>query len=317
MRTLRYLGDMKVAVVEVDEPHCREDEVLIRVEASGICGSEKGPLREGRDGNVGHEAAGVVLQAPAGCEFQPGERVGVSGVRGCGRCSACIAGVEVRCATPAVQVEMHSDKIVVAPSTLRRLPPGTDPASAVLLSGDGLGVPVRGLRRAPHEAGETVLVLGLGPVGLAHTLVRAFHGARVAAVEPSQVRRDLALSFGAERVFSSLAELDAEPRLVIEASGRAEAVEECFRVVAKGGVVLQSGECSRAEFSPSAVISREITYVGSWFYAREDYDDILRIQELGLRGERLVTHELPADDAADAYEAMLSAESGKVVLRWS
>ena len=317
MRALHYLGDMKVAVVETPEPQAGGDEVIVRVEASGICGSEKPVLRAGRAGNAGHEAAGVIEYAPAGCAFEPGERVGVSGVRGCGKCEACAAGVEVRCVAPAVQLDMHAEKIAVSPSTLRRLPEGTDPAVAVLLTGDGLGVPVRGMRRVPHSQNDVVLVIGLGPVGLAHTLVRAFHGAEVVAVEPSARRRELARQLGATRTWASLEEKDVEPGLVIEASGRGEAVGDAFRAVAKGGTVLQSGECGHAEFSPSLVISREVTYVGSWFYATEDYPVILDLQEGGLRGERLITHEMPADDAADAYEAMLSTESGKVVLRWS
>ena len=84
-----------------------------------------------------------------------------------------------------------------APSSLLELPDGIDPADAVLLAGDTLGVPVRALRRVPAEPGTRVLVLGLGPVGLAHVLVRANAGCEVVAVEPSAARRKLGLELGA------------------------------------------------------------------------------------------------------------------------
>jgi len=318
MRAVRYLGAAKVEVVEVPVPVPGPGDVLVRVEVSAICGSEKAQLLAGSDVNAGHEAAGVIEVAPPGCGFSVGERVGVSAVLGCGGCRQCAHGVEVRCDAPRVQLGMHAELISVAPSTLRRLPAGFDAALAVLVSGDALGVPVRGVRRAPHDEGDRVVVLGLGPVGLAHVMVRSFLGADVVAVEPSAARRDLALELGASAVVAPGGDLQGPPpSLVIEASGRADSVAVAMATVAKGGTVLQSGECAMAEVSPSQIIAREITYVGSWFYASEDYDEILRLQAAGLAGQRLVTHEFAADYADAAYEAMLSTVSGKVLLRWS
>lgn len=317
MAALRFLGDMKVALGEVPEPVPGPDEAVIRVEVSAICGSEKAALKSGHDSNTGHEAAGVVEYAPDGCGFATGDRVGISAVRGCGSCDACVADVEVRCETPRVQTGMHAERLAVAVSTLRHLPPGTSATAAVLMSGDALGVPVRGVRRAPAARGASVLVLGLGPVGLAHTLVRSFLGCDVVAVEPSPARKALGSAFGAALVVDPGETLPGPPPdLVIEASGHPDSVSVALNTVAKGGTVLQSGECGRAEFSPSALIVREVTYVGSWYYAREDYAEIVRLQADGLTGERLVTQELPAADAADAYDVMFSGESGKVVLRW-
>ena len=95
-------------------------------------------------------------------------------------------------------------------------------------------------------------------------------------------------------------------------------IATAFEHCEPGGRVLQSGECAAVEVRPSAqVIHREVTYLGSWFYASEDYPDMLRLVGEGLDVGRLLTHTLPAEQAQDAVDAFLGGESGKVVLRWA
>ena len=256
--------------------------------------------------------------APPGAGATPGQRVGISAIAGCGRCAACAAGIEVRCDAPGVQLCLHAERAAVALSSLRVLPPGTTAARGVLLSGDALGVPVRGLRRAPDPPGGRVLVLGLGPVGLAHVLVRSFTGCEVLAVEPSAPRRALAESLGAAATFAPEEEVPGPPPgLVIEASGRPESVARACALVAKGGTVLQSGECGDPALAPSDLIRREVTYVGSWFYASEDYPEMLALVERGLAVDDLVTHVVPAARAPEAFAHLLSPASGKILLDWA
>jgi 2-desacetyl-2-hydroxyethyl bacteriochlorophyllide A dehydrogenase len=315
---LRFDGAGTVVLDRVPAPAPGPGDAVVRVEVSAICGSERGALAAGVAVNPGHEAAGVVIHAPARSGFGPGDRVGISAVRGCGACGACRAGVEVRCAAgPGVQFGMHADEVAVDVSTLRRLPDGIDTRTGVLLTGDTIGVPVRGLRRAPTQAGDRVLVVGLGPVGLGHVLVRAFLGCDVVAVEPSPFRRELALGLGASAAVAPGQAVGCPPVLVIECSGRPEAINVALRTVATGGTVLQSGECERVEISPSDLVRREVSYVASWYYATEDYPTILDLSRRNLAPERLITHEFPAAAAPEAYARFLSGESGKVLLRWA
>lgn len=320
MRALRFAGGDAVELVERDVPRPTEDQALIRIEASAVCGSERKSLAAGSDVNSGHEAAGIVVAAPPGSPVPVGARVGVAAVVGCGTCAACRAGGEVRCTDlRGVQVGLHAEYAAVALSTLRVMPDGTDPADAVLVAGDTLGVPVRGVRRAPAPEGARVLVIGLGPVGLATVAVRSFLGNEVVAIEPSPERRALAERLGAAATVAPGEALPdgPEPAVVVEASGRPESVALALKTVVRGGTVLQSGECLSAEISPSLLLFREIAYVGGWYYASEDWPEMLRLFRAGLDLRRLVTHDVPADRAPDAYAHFLSSASGKVVLRWA
>jgi threonine dehydrogenase-like Zn-dependent dehydrogenase len=319
VRVLQCLGGDRVELVERPDPVPGPDEALVRIEASALCGSERGLLAAGGSDtmpNAGHEAAGVVESVPDGSAYTVGDRIGISGLRGCTSCAACRAGCELYCEKGVrPQVGLHAELAAVGLSTLRPLPPGTTPETGVLLAGDALGVPVRSLRRAPSGPADRVVVLGLGPVGLSHVLVRLHAGSEVVAVEPSPFRRALAEQLGA----TVLSPDDAAPSapLVIEATGVPAVIESAFERCEPGGTLLQSGECAAVQVRPSAqVIHREITYTGSWFYAAEDYPAMLEMVAGGLDVGRLRTHVVAADDAQSAVDAFLGGESGKVVLTW-
>lgn len=321
MLQLRCTGSDKVVLEEVADPEPRDGEALVRIEASALCGSERGLLAAGADGfpapNAGHEAAGVVTWAPPGAQVTVGDRVGISGIRGCGSCAPCAAGKELYCEDgPRPQLGLHAELAAVGLTTLRALPAGTSSDAGVLLAGDALGVPARALRRFPTGPGDRVLVLGLGPVGLSHALVRAHAGSDVVAVELSPYRRALAERMGIATTLGPDDDVPTAP-LVIEATGVPAVIQGAFARCEPGGTVLQSGECARVELQPSAqVIHREVSYAGSWFYATEDYPSMLAMVESGLEVGRLVTHTLPAERAQEAVDAFVSGESGKVVLQW-
>lgn len=213
----------------------------------------------------------------------------------------------------------HAELAVVAGSALRELPTGIDAGVGTLLTGDSLGVPGRGLRRAPSCPGDRVLVIGLGPVGLGHVLVRAFIGAEVVAIEPSAYRRDLARDLGAKTVMEPGDDVGPSPRLVIECSGRPDSISQALEIVDNGGTVLQSGEChTDAKVNPSRTfIRREVTYTGAWYYATEDYPAMCDLYTRGLPLKSICTHDVAASHAQAAITSFLAGRTGKVVLRWS
>jgi threonine dehydrogenase-like Zn-dependent dehydrogenase len=212
---------------------------------------------------------------------------------------------------------MHADYVAVPLAALRPIPAGVPAADAVLVSGDSVGVPVRAIKRVPSQPGERVLVVGLGPIGLGHTLVRARAGAHVVAIEPSMYRRQLALQLGAAQALSPGEGAGEAPNLVIECTGLPSCINFALSTVECGGTVLQSGECAELVMSPSAtVIRREVTYTGSWYYADEDYPTMVSSYLDGLPVDRLVTHKFRAGQIADAYEIFTSKQSGKVLITW-
>lgn len=321
MRALRNHGQGRVSLVEVPDPMPEPGDALVRIEASAVCGSERGALMQGTDGNTGHEAAGTVLD-PGASGFQVGDRVGLSAVVGCGACDRCASGQELHCRRGANSAAKsggwHAELAAVSASALRELPPDIDAGVAALLTGDALGVPSRGYGRVPSAPGERVLIVGLGPVGLGHVLVRAFEGAEVVAIEPAQFRRDLALKLGASAVGRPGDDIGPSPRVVIECSGRPESIAYALDVVDNAGLVLQSGEChSDVPINPSnTFIRREITYTGAWYYATEDYAAMRALHERGLPLADMCTHDVDATHAQEAITEFLDQRTGKVLLRW-
>jgi L-iditol 2-dehydrogenase len=318
MKSLHCEGQGRVRLVDIPAPTPRPGEALVRIEASAICGSERSSFVNGYPGNTGHEACGIIVD-PGHSDLRTGDRVGISAVAGCDRCARCKAGQELFCERgPTAATGMHAEYVAVPVSTLRRLPEGMDAAIGAMVTGDTLGVPTRGLRKAPPEPTDTVLVIGLGPVGLGHILVRVFEGADVTGIEPSTYRRDLALRLGASTVHPPGTHDRHRYRLVIECTGRPDCITQAFEFVDSGGTVLQSGECAEVHLKPSETfIRREVTYTGGWYYASEDYPRMLELVKRGLPLDRMRTHEVPARDAEGAIAEFLAGRTGKVVVRWT
>lgn len=315
MRSLVFHSAESVELVDAPIPVPGPGEALIRVRASGICGSE---LHAAPGSNPGHEAVGHVHQISETSAFEIGEFVGLSAVTGCGACGTCSRGEQTFCSNTAVHSGMHADFVKVPVAALRKLPAGIDPADAVLLSGDACGVPIRALRRVPHAAGARVVVIGLGPVGLAHVLVRSRADAEVIAIEPSPYRRALALSLGAQIALAPGDDAGEPPDMVIECTGIPACAESAFDMVRPGGTVLQSGICSSLEINPAKTfVVKEVVYTGTWYYSENDFHAMTKMYAEGLPVHEMTTHEFGCESVAEAFRQFVTKESGKIVLHWN
>jgi len=320
------LGRGRVEVVDVDRPTPTEDApVIVAVRGSGICGSEMGTYRSDKasDGNAGHEIAGVVVEAPDRSLI--GKRVGVTAVVGCGRCDYCGRGQDTYCRTWRGWSNGHAEFVARPERAIRAFPDDfeADWATAVLLSGDGLGVPFRISQRLADTAGKSVLVIGLGPIGLGNVLVQVHKGARVFGLDPIAMRRDLAGQLGATCFDPNAEGLDdwlsdqcgRGPQVVIECVGKNPTLQQALQWAAPAGTVVTAGENPVAEFNlADTVIRKDLTLFGSWYYQPADFTPMLDVYRSGLPVERLVTHRFGLDRAADAFELFASGQSGKVVL---
>jgi threonine dehydrogenase-like Zn-dependent dehydrogenase len=333
MKTIRFLGHGKVSIEDVPAPARDEGSVLVQVKASAICGSELhallGPPRD-RPGryNDGHEVAGVVVEAPPGCACPPGTRVGACIVQGCGACDACRIGRDTACRHKRYfGWNGHSEYYVLGLRGAKPIPDGVDWPAAAILTGDGLGVPTRCARRLGDTRGRRIVVLGLGPIGLSCVLVQHFRGARVLAADLSDYRVRMALDLGAERAVNVQAEdlkqavLDwtagAGADVVILCVAKDEAVRSAIGLLRHQGVFCLLAELAGADFVLNdALIRKEVTMMGSWYYAQEDWPKMLALHEAKLPYRRLVTHTFPPERAQEAYDTFTSGQSGKVVLTW-
>lgn len=333
MRSLQVLGGGVVALGEEAIVAPRSGEVLVRTVTSAICGSEMRSYRGAghpASGNNGHEAAGEVVEVGPGVEaLRVGDRVGLSAIVGCGTCPECSAGRYTWCSGYEFVSGMHAEYVRIAARGCHRLPDDIDWATGVLISGDGLGVPYHSLTKLPGPDPESVVVMGLGPVGLGSVLLHAHLGHRVIGVDLAPRRRELARELGADAVVAATSDVgetaslvretvgSGGPDLCIEAAGTEPTLRVCLRVVRNGGTVILNGEQGGVTLSPSdEFIRRDITVSGAWFYHFSEFASMLALVRDGLEVSRLVTHRFPLEDAAAAYAAMADGITGKVLLTY-
>ena len=336
MRILHQAGNSRGIVEDVPIPSPGRGEVLVKTRVSAVCGSEMHAWRgEGRpSGNLGHEAAGIVvaLGEGAGARVKTGDRVGVSAIVGWGEADENFrAGRYTWCDRFTFHCDMHAEYFTIPEHGCHVLPDDIPWDAGVLISGDGLGVPYHTstkLRSVPGEPGsQVVAVFGLGPIGLGNVLMQAHLGRTVIGVDRAPARLELARRLGAAQVIDSgVVDAPAEIRkltgghgaaVAIEAAGVPATVRLCFASVGKGGTVVFNGEQPALPLSPSDdFIRRDITAIGSWFYHFCEYPEMLRLAREGLDVRSLITHRYALEDAEAAYRVMQEGVSGKVLLTY-
>ena len=330
MKTLHIQGSGTLQITEVPEPVPGPGEVVIQTAASALCGSELGNYRDdGKpSGNNGHEGAGIVIGLGPEVEgLQLGQRVGVSAVAGCGRCSHCRKGQYTYCHKVMVYTNMHAEQFLAAAHACHPLPEDVPFDVGGLISGDGLGVPYHTNSRFPLPSAETVAVFGSGPIGLGNSLLQSHLGRRVIAVDLLPDRLDLARKLGAGATLNpSDRDVVDEIRsltdgkgadVCIEAAGRPETARQCFQAVRHGGAVAFNGEQPALELSPSDdFIRRDITAFGSWYCHFNEFDDLLKLWRNGLQVDSLITHRFPLEEAQTAFTEFDAGRTGKVLLTY-
>ncbi len=330
MKIVKQLGNSKLVIAQVDRPKPAPDQVLIRTAASALCGSEMHSYRkEGNNGgNFGHEAAGIVEEVGEGViTLSVGQRVGVSAIAGCGTCEECVQGRYTWCAKFSFFQNMHAEYFVIPAHACHLLPDDVPWDIGVLITGDGLGVPVHTSHKIPEGAGKTVAIFGLGPIGLGNVLLQKHLGREIIAIDRSPYRLGLAGKLGATPLAVD-PEVDIAARIreltsgrgadvCIEAAGVPATVQLCFDACRKGGLVVFNGEQPLVNLSPSEdFIRRDISAVGSWYYHFSEFPEMLSFYRDGLPISSLITHHFQMEQAADAFCTMDQGISGKIILEY-
>ncbi len=328
MKRVRFLGNGKIEIEEVDLPRPGEGEVLVRIRMSAICGSEMHAYRseKGIDGNAGHEAVGEIADACGQPGLQDGQRVAIHVVTTCGRCYWCLRGRDVYCFNRRGLGSLHAEYAAVPAHHCLPIPDDITWEQALMVGGDTMGVAYHASTRAGVRAGDFAAVFGAGPIGLGFVRLLSFWGLRVASIEPNEYRRGLAGELGAELTIDptstdpvqAVREWSGEQAgadFAFDCTGSPQALVQAIQCVRKGGTVGVVGERPHAEINPSEhLIRNEITVFGSWYFLRSEFPHMVQLVRRGLQPERLITHVLPLERAAEGYELMASGQSGKVVL---
>jgi 2-desacetyl-2-hydroxyethyl bacteriochlorophyllide A dehydrogenase len=307
-------------------------EVLVRVAAAGLCGTDYSIWSGGRSVSyplvMGHELVGVVeAVGPDVTSPTPGQRVVVEPNYSCGRCPLCQEGNRNLCASrTAVGIDVDGGfaEFLRVPSRCC-WPAPIGPGDDDLLVTEPLAVVVRAVARSAVRQGESAAVLGLGTLGLLAVQVLRARGARVLGVARTARRTVMARELGAAEVHAR-ADGPLEPAarafsgregmdLVVETAGTPEAVTDALSIVRPGGRVVLTGlphEATPVVFR--SVVWREITLLGSMIY-QDEFPEALRLVGAGLvRTRPLVTHRFDLDAASEAFAAHRDPSSIKVAL---
>jgi L-iditol 2-dehydrogenase len=192
MRAARLYGKEDLRVEDIPVPVIGEGDILLRVKVAAICGTDIRMYRNGARGAtpgnplvLGHEIAGVIEKVGAGVsEYAPGMRVAIAPNMGCGVCDACVAGTTQLCATykafginiPGAFAElMRVPREAVRQGNIAMIPEGVDFVSAAMV--EPLSCVYNAFQRIAIVPGDTVLVIGAGPIGLMHAKLALMAGA--------------------------------------------------------------------------------------------------------------------------------------------
>jgi L-iditol 2-dehydrogenase len=337
MRVAVYYNNHDVRIEERPIPRIGPRELLVKVRASGICGSDvlewyrvpKAPLV------LGHEIAAEIVEVGGEVKgFGRGDRVFVSHHVPCLECAYCQGGHETVCRTlrttnfdPGGFAEFVRVPEINVRHGVFRLPENLSWEDGVFV--EPLACVVRGQRAADVRPGQSVLVIGSGMTGLLHIrLSRATGASNVFATDVLENRRDAAKASGADAVFR--ADEDVATKLkeandsrladrVILSTGAPAAIEQSFALVEAGGTILffAPTESDRRIPMPFNRLWRdEVTMTSTYGASPRDLMESIRLLHEGrVKVRDLVSHRLPLTDAAKGFQLVADGrESLKVVL---
>ena len=336
-------GNSTTELREIPVPDPGHGEVLLRMKASTICGSDirciyhehlgKGP--EGYQGVIaGHEPSGQIVKTGPGCRrFSAGDRVIVYHISGCGLCNDCRRGYMISCTSPVYRRAYGWQRdggmapfLLAEEKDLIHLPDELSYADGAQVA-CGFGTVYEGLEKAGISGDDDVLITGLGPVGLAAAaLCRKLGAHRIYGIDivPERMRlaRNLELC---DEVIPSGPDNVAEVRRLTGGRGVERAIDcsandiaraTAIRATRKWGKIVFLGEGGRVEFNPSPdIIHDQKTIYGSWVTSTWLMEELVeRLVRWNLHPANLITHRFALEQVGEAYALMASGHCGKVAV---
>ncbi len=346
MRAVVFLGDRKLELRTFPDPTPGPGEAVLRMKASGMCGSDLKFYRSpagaaqaalGLGGNAdpiiaGHEPCGVVAAVGAGVPAnlaREGMRVMQHHYAGCGVCEHCRTGWSQLCRNGIKVYGVtahggHAEYQLVPARTLVPLPDELSFATGAAIA-CGTGTAYGALRRMNLSGNDTLAVFGQGPVGLSATQLAKAMGARVYALDVGAERRALALGFGADAAIDPGAD-DPVAALkalthgrgvdkALDCSGHPAARLAAVQSTRTWGTVCMVGEGDSLTVDVSRdLLRRQLTVIGSWTFSAVGQAECARfVAERGIDVDRLFSHRWKLAQAAEAYRLFDTQTTGKGV----
>lgn len=332
-RVCRLYGqrDLRIETRDLDAPAAGE--VLVAVEAGGICGSDLhywadggfGPIRVREPIILGHEAAGMVVDLGDGVDgLAVGDRVALNPSHPCGTCRFCREGafqhcLEMRFKGSALRFPheqgLFRDRLTLGAGQCHKIAPGVSPAAAACA--EPLAVCLRARHRAEAIGGsldgKRVLVTGAGPIGtLCAALARRAGAAEVVVTDIQDATLAVARDMGATHTLNVATETGAlDPWLAdkglfdvaFECSAAPSAVRQAVTAVRPMGTVVQVGVAGDIPIPVNLLVGKEIVFVGTHRFHHEFAEAVATINAGDLPLERMVTASYPLERADEAIAA--------------
>jgi L-iditol 2-dehydrogenase len=343
VKAAQLIGPETVELVDLPVPECPEDGVLLQVRACGVCGSD---LRRYKEGPVsrgitvpGHEFAGEVVEVGSRVtDYAVGDHLAVAPDVHCLKCWYCSVGLYNLCddmtmigITPGFMGGLAEYCLLpahaLAGGTIHRMPASLSWAQGAL------GEPLSSVQACHQDIGtklgDTVLVMGAGPIGCLHTAIAHLRGARVILSEPNELRREMAAPFKPELVLDpNSSDVVTETRAFTDGLGADSAI--CANPVAathqqavdavrkKGSVVLFGGLPKAApmtELHANRIHYDEIRVVGSFSYHPDYHLRALQLLERGqIDADTIITHTFSLDEVEQVFRTVAAGEALKVMV---
>ena len=335
MKKAVILGEHKAGLVDVPTPEPKEDWALVKVLATPMC-TEYKMFVSGRPSEyLGHEAVGEVVAVAQPGPVDVGDRVVVMPQYPCGKCALCVAGDYIHCQhCYDVQAFIGSPEgratyaqYLLKPSWI--LPKIPDSVSYELgsLALCGLGPSFGAFDQMDVDAFDTVLITGLGAVGLGAVVNAKYRGARVIGVESIPYRVERAKMLGADVVIDP-GDKDALDQVLdltdglgvdkaLDCAGVVPAQRFCIDATRRKGQVAFVGECGDdlpIRISPD-MIRKGLTLRGSWHYNLSLYPKIIQVIQGSPVVDKLISHVMPMSQIQEAMELSASHQCAKIILK--
>ena len=304
------------------------DEALVRVRSVGVCGTDFHAFKGDQPfftypRILGHELSAELIEAPNAAGLKAGDRCAVEPYMECGRCVACRRG-RTNCCAKLEVFGIHVDggmrEVIKVP--VRKLHRSESLSFEQLALVETLSIGAHAVGRAGLEPGETVLVVGTGPIGFAVIQSAQPLGVRVLATDVNEARLEFCRrQMGVEHTFATDASAEEGlreathgdmPTVVFEATGNPASMERSFGFVASGGKLVLVGLCqSKISFFDPEFHRREMTLLSSRNALAADFKRVLSAVEAGTLDTRpWITHRASLADVAAALPSWTDPRAG-------
>jgi len=317
-------GDLRIEAGEVLEPG--PGEVLLKMAAAGICGSDLHYYQDGGFGPVrvrepiipGHEAAGIVDRVGEGVSLKRGTLVAVNPSQPCGHCEYCLKSMPIHCLEmrfmgSAMRLPheqgMFREWFVVPAKQCFEVGAGTSAAEAAC--SEPLSVCLHAASRAGEIRGKRVLVTGAGPIGSLMVAAARHHGAaEIIVTDLADAALERAMAMGATRTInvsagaSALAEFEANKGyfdLVFECSAAPPAIRGAIAAVKPRGTIVQVGVSGEVPVPLNAIVAKELHIHGTQRFHEEFATAVALISSRAIDVRPIISHSIPLEDADAAF----------------